>query len=200
LNILGIDLSLTGTGLAFLSKSEESPVLLGLPIGSRQKLQTFEFPARHYTGWLINSSNSRHLERWNQILGAVLDCASHANQIVIEGYSFGSNQAYARSIAELGGIVRFHLAKRGFTPLEIPPSTLKKFLTGKGNADKNIVLKEVYRRYHVDLDDDNMADAFGLAKLGEAMISTEGLPAFQVEIINALKSPKVKEPKRRKTA
>ena len=51
----------------------------------------------------------------------------------------------------------------------VTPSQLKKFVTGKGNADKNVVMKEVYKRFHIDTDDDNTADAVVLGHIGLAL-------------------------------
>ena len=46
----------------------------------------------------------------------------------------------------------------------IPPNTLKKFITGKGNAKKELMLLKVYKRWGVEFNDNNMADAYSLAK------------------------------------
>lgn len=202
MNILGIDLSLNGTGLAILSDDElfhEPHISKQFPRSEYANVSVE--PMEWYFGYLLSPMPTLNLQRWDVILDAILACAETCHQVVIEGYSFASNMAYARAGAELGGIVRYHLAKRhNQIPLEVPPSTLKKFLTGKGGADKNQVLKEIYKRYHVDLPDDNMADAFGLAKFGQAMVSTEGLPQYQVEIIESFKKPKEKPAKRGRVA
>lgn len=50
------------------------------------------------------------------------------------------------------------------------PSQLKKFVTGKGNVDKNVVMKAVYKRFQIDTDDDNTADAVVLGHIGLALI------------------------------
>lgn len=195
MNILGIDLSLTGTGLAVLTTDGLFPAnsCAGKPAKAGDLGHCF-----YYT-WLLNRLPEDQAQRWQAILFPIMNLARQVDQIVIENYAFNATFRLA-PIAELGGIVRFHLARQGFKPLMIAPKTLKKFVTGNGNAKKDLVIAGVKYRYHVDLDNDNLADAFGLAKIGEAMISTEGLPQFQVEIINALKAPKVKESKRRKTA
>ena len=49
------------------------------------------------------------------------------------------------------------------------PSQLKKFATGKGNVDKNVVIKEVYKRFGIDTDDDNTADAVVLGHIGMSL-------------------------------
>lgn len=199
MNVLGIDLSLTGTGLAILTDNGLTFHEPELPkIYPRAERCMTEWGNSHwYFGYLVKSVAADTPTRWKAILQAVLQCAQSCDQIVIENYAFGAPFRLA-PLAELGGIVRFHLNNLGFTPLMIAPSTLKKFVTGKGNADKNVMLKEIYRRYHVDVDDDNMADAFALARLGQALKGSEDLSAFQAEIIEGLRNPKPKTKKREK--
>ena len=55
--------------------------------------------------------------------------------IAIEGYSYGS-KGKVFHIAENTGVLKYKIFQNGI-PLEvIPPTTIKKFATGKGNADK----------------------------------------------------------------
>ena len=49
------------------------------------------------------------------------------------------------------------------------PSQLKKFVTGKGNSEKSMVIKEVYKRFGIDTNDDNTADAVVLGHIGLAL-------------------------------
>ena len=50
---------------------------------------------------------------------------------------------------------------------------MKKFLTGSGACEKSLILKEVYRRWNVDVSDDNLADAVVIAKIGEALLNDD---------------------------
>lgn len=104
--------------------------------------------------------------------------------VVIEGYSFGSNSSHARSIAEAGGVVRYWLWCNRIPYVEVPPSQLKKFVTGKGNVEKNIVIREVYKRWGVDAKDDNEADAYVLGRIGMCLAGIdEPTTEFQRAII-----------------
>lgn len=51
------------------------------------------------------------------------------------------------------------------TPLQVPPMTLKKYATGKGTAKKQEMLLQIYKRWSVEFNDDNAADAYALARL-----------------------------------
>lgn len=82
----------------------------------------------------------------------------------VEGYSFGS-RGQQHSIAEWGGLLRWTLWSADVPYREVPPATLKKFVTGAGNADKALVLREVFKRWGFNARDDNEADAFGLAMI-----------------------------------
>jgi Holliday junction resolvasome RuvABC endonuclease subunit len=66
--------------------------------------------------------------------------------VAIEGYSFGAKGRAFLSLAELGGIVRHGLWTRVIPYVEVPPSTVKTYATGKGNAGKDDVLAAAVRR------------------------------------------------------
>lgn len=109
-----------------------------------------------------------HIER--NIEHLLLDCPPKL--IVIEGYSYASTHQ-AHQAGELGGILRRLFHVYGVRWVDVPPPTLKKFITGKGNADKNLVLLHVYKRWGLELKNDDEADAFGLAKVGAYLVGAD---------------------------
>jgi crossover junction endodeoxyribonuclease RuvC len=195
--ILGIDLSLTGTGLALLTETPSGldRISAALPPNFLQIRQKTD--GAHYLGVLVSTTPDDTFVRWELIRRTVGICAEECDRVLIEGYAFSAHMAYSRAIAELGGIVRYHLAELGQKPIEVAPASLKKFLTGKGNADKNIVLLDVFKRYGLELRNDNLADAFGLAKIGQFWDGSDDLPAFQLEALQAIRAPKAKKAKGR---
>lgn len=84
--------------------------------------------------------------------------------VAMEGYA--SNAKFGREkLGELGGIVKLsHYAVFGRDPIVIPPTSLKKFVTGKGNAKKADVIAAIESRWGVSFRNDNLADAYGLAR------------------------------------
>src|SRR3990167_1433001 len=86
--------------------------------------------------------------------------------IFIEGYSFGSNMPGKNGTVEFGGLLRWHLVDRAPRVYEVAPTTLKKFVTGKGNAKKEQMLAHVQKRWGEMFEANDAGDAFGLYKLG----------------------------------
>lgn len=200
-NILGLDLSLTGTGIALLTSTPTHTLAAlqnSLPRGSNAVMH-LGTDGRQCIALKVDTSKLEGFSRWRLILETVLAFERVATHIVIENYSFGS-PFRATPLAELGGIIKYALCDVGRTNGTITfaaPTQVKKFL-GVGKGEKNTVLLHVFKRYGIELTDDNTADALVLAKIGEALsYGTDGLPQFQQEVIAALKTPKVR--KARKT-
>lgn len=84
---------------------------------------------------------------------------------LIEGYSMGSRGRGVTGMVELGWTIRDRLLP-GTPVVEVPPSTLKKFATGRGNAGKPEVVSALTKRYGIEFRTDNEADAYALYRLG----------------------------------
>lgn len=147
--VVGIDLSLTGTGVAHATRD-------GI-----------------VTDTLADTD--RGLDRLRRIAKAVREHARTADLVVLEGPAYAS---VSRGFFERGGLhymvlERLHL--EGRTVVEVPPAVVKRYATGKGNAGKGAVVDAAARRYpEVDTGgDDNQADALWLAALGLGYLTTE---------------------------
>ena len=97
--------------------------------------------------------------------------------------------SYAATVlGELAGAVKLtcHSTLYGQAryPLKVPPSTLKKYATGRGNAKKIEVVLSVYKHFGKEFKDDNEADAYVLAKIASGHCSTK----YQQEIQDKLRS------------
>jgi Holliday junction resolvasome RuvABC endonuclease subunit len=79
----------------------------------------------------------------------------------VEGYSYDSGHA-AHQLGELGGVLRLAFWERRIPYVVIPPSTLKQYATGRGNAGKEEVLAAAIRRLGYQGHDHNQADALWL--------------------------------------
>ncbi len=68
------------------------------------------------------------------------------DKIFIEGYSYGSKGQGLFQIAENCGILKYRLQEMNLEYETVVPSVVKKFATGKGNADK----EKMYDQFYVD--------------------------------------------------
>ena len=75
------------------------------------------------------------------------------------------------------------------TPLQVPPMTLKKYATGKGTSKKQEMLLQIYKRWGVEITDDNAADAYALARLAAGVAINE----VERSVVEQIKDPKYRD-------
>lgn len=187
--IIGIDPSLTSTGIVVLRGNK---VELAVTTKNKPALGTIERVRLIYERIVDIQENLSDGEKWQA-----------PDLIVIEGFSYGSKGRSVFDIAYLGWRIREELEwlkeQDNIPWLEVPPSQLKKFATGQGNANKEIILQQVYKRWGVEFSDNNQADAYVLAQIGRAYLGgMDDLAAFQQEVIANLKGEKPKKKPRKK--
>jgi crossover junction endodeoxyribonuclease RuvC len=92
---------------------------------------------------------------------------THLQSIYVEGPSYMSKGAFVLQMGALHYYIRIFFRKKNINYKIIAPGTLKKFVAGKGkgNAKKNLMLLKVFMKWGVEFNDDNLADAYSLARL-----------------------------------
>jgi Holliday junction resolvasome RuvABC endonuclease subunit len=127
--------------------------------------------------------------RW--MLNDFFDSLPEPTIVGMEGYSFGSKGSSVFQIAQWGGVARTVLYDRHLDDKTVimAPSTLKKYVTNNGNAPKNLVLREVYRVWGVEAEDDNVADAYGLARAVMTIHSGDARYAWQRDALRRTGQP-----------
>lgn len=118
----------------------------------------------------IKSDNqSNHMRRIQAITNDIMSgvFSFEPDLVVVEGYSFASRFTSFTAV-EINAILRLRLFENNIPYILVPPTTLKKFITGRGNAKKQDMLLEVYKRWQVEAKTDDEIDAYGLAMLGAA--------------------------------
>ena len=134
--ILALDLSLTRTGYC-----------VGRGLATRD-------------GGVVNTTKARGMERVDFILRRVQELAKGAGVVVLEGYSYGSQGRAVFDIGELGGCVRLLLYRLHVPCAVVPPATLKKYATGRGNCGKDEMVAAAIRRFGFTGCENNEADAY----------------------------------------
>jgi Holliday junction resolvasome RuvABC endonuclease subunit len=169
--VIGLDLSLTGTGICYPDGSTLT-VKTRQDDGDARLLQIAEA-----VGIVLGS--------WDVDLAVIEDLPTHAYAAGITGM--------------VHGVVRSELIQAGVPYALVVPSTLKAYATGKGSGDKTPMALAAFKRAGVEFADDNQCDAWwlraaGLEWLGEPLFE---LPAVQREAlvgVNRKGKPKVKWP------
>ena len=147
---IGIDQSLTGFAFTALQVNE---------------------PSKYHT-WVYKSPyfGVERLVDIRQFLFDHFDYISetHAiDKIAMEGTVLASHSALV--LGELSALVKLtiydYFDDDTRFPVVVPPMTLKKYAAGKGNAKKQEMLLQMYKRWGIEFNDDNAADSYALARL-----------------------------------
>lgn len=171
---LGIDASLEGTGLCLVSVAGfvlRSKTVL--PAGLRDMARLA----------LIKTDTIAFL--------GDIDVAYAA----VEGYAFGAvNQAF--SLGEVGGVLRLLLHEQGIPRVDVPPVNLKKWATGRTEADKDEMVAAAIAD-GARPGDHNQADAYFLARIALALSDNSPVARprerSKLEVIHSLTSPSRKK-------
>ena len=149
----GIDLSFTNTGIVIIDTTGKI-VEQALISTKHKKDNPHDIEERIM---FINTAVYEFLKKYSETLKFTL----------IEGLSFGSAGESTFQLAALNYFIRITLFQNKILFGSIPPTKLKKFVTGTGQCKKNLILKEVYKKWGMDFNDDNLCDAFSLAKMAQ---------------------------------
>jgi crossover junction endodeoxyribonuclease RuvC len=146
MNVAGIDPSLTSTGLIAFNEQGEMIAQKNIKPKKRKGMERLKYIKEEILSFL----------KENKI-----------EKVAIESYAFGVRKSRTKfQLGELGGVVRLLLFENDIEYLDVAPPTLKKFVTGSGDADKEIVIFSVLSRWNQDFGtNSDLADAFGLAKM-----------------------------------
>lgn len=120
-----------------------------------------------------HKEHNNPIERFENLSNFVLDIVKQYEdpKIFIEGYSFGSKGQAVFQIAENGGILKYRLKEYDYKILV--PSVIKKFATGKGNADK----QKMYEQFTKDTET-NLLKVFDIPTLNNPV--TDVIDAFYI--------------------
>jgi hypothetical protein len=182
---IGMDLSLCNSGICVIDSNGK--ILQNFGIKTKATKEDLRSRYERYHFILDQLKHEMSFTKWKNI-----KC------IAIENYSYGS-QGKIVQLVESGTIIRdylfFNLSKY-ISFIEVAPISLKKFILGtvknKGKEAKNIMCREVYKKYKVDIDDDNQIDSFLLANVAKCFYEIQNhiegsfYYNYQLEVVNNL--------------
>lgn len=160
--VIGVDPSIRSTGVCWnrlasaAIKYDKNKVLWG----GEQRIQLI-------TAEIINIC--RVYESDLVVIEDILNTGKNAGNAIINGM--------------LQGAIRYKMMSEGFDYLVVNPTTLKKFATGKGNADKTAMALAAYQRDGIEFNTSDECDAWWLRQFGMAwhMFPEIELPKAQME-------------------
>lgn len=170
---LGVDQALGNTGVVVLSADSHRPLYLDtIRTGSTKGAKRLQ---------LIRDSLTRIIQAYGVTFAA------------LEGYSIRSvNRPF--DLGEVGGVVRLCFLDQRVEYVTVAPTSLKKYVSGSGRADKKIMRRATLEKWGIDIDQNDACDAYGLAHIARAI--RESLPTTdraELEVVRGLKAgPKSK--------
>lgn len=174
---VGLDLSITGTGIAIINNGKKiySTVIKSKPAGDRP---IDELKRVRNIVDTIEESVRRHLPGSPDI-------------VVIENLAFMAQGNTLTKLSGLNYLVRDMCYKNGWPFALIAPLTLKKFVTGIGKGDKDAMIAGIRERWGEVFLDDNEADAYALAQSGQSLLSKETNPSVSTKHVIQLISSQI---------
>lgn len=149
---IGVDLSITSPGIScldsdgeilwmnfFASKPKWEGKLDNLITGIPYPEYTCDSERHHKIGSIIVDLIEKEQLNGNQV------------KVCLEGYSYGSTASRLFQIAENGGHFKFLCWQKNIDVLIVAPSAIKKFGTGRGNANKELVYQSFVAKYGIKL-------------------------------------------------
>lgn len=127
------------------------------------------------------------------IQGEVAKACWPADVVFIEGFSRGSIQK-REELGHLGYEIRKTLSNLGVPYVDIAPTVLKKFATGKGNASKEEVFSAAVQLLGLSPSaKDDEADALWLRELGRHMygVSSRMPPSTHTDHLRKIEIPEI---------
>lgn len=95
--------------------------------------------------------------------------------VIMEDLAQSRNMSFAKENAGMAYMIRSELYSDGLKYVMVQASSLKKFVVGTAGSKKNkvtkdLVIRDVYKRWGHDIDSNDVADAIVLAYIGMAMV------------------------------
>jgi Holliday junction resolvasome RuvABC endonuclease subunit len=152
ITIVGVDLSLVNTGLAIYRDGEI--VMRNIKVTDKVKREN-KIETNYDTYHHIISCIDEIIREESKMIFVIEDTFVNAR-----------NGATSKKLIQLGAYLRFYLTQRGTPFMDLPPTSLKLFVTGDGKATKEMMMKKIQEITKLGKMDDNVADAIGLCFFG----------------------------------
>ena len=167
---VGLDIS-TCTGMALVGEDEDRGKTIAVP-DERGFLRV----------QLIANDVAQTLQVWQPAFAA------------IEGYAYCKNISAFVTLVTIGTMIRSTLHQLHIPWVEVPPTVLKKWTTGKGNATKDDMAYHVMNRWDFKSPSHDIVDAFALAQMAQLgwneVLTITGVTVGWTNLVTVLDPPR----------
>jgi len=105
-----------------------------------------------FYGEIGPKSNGNNVERFEFLAQYILQHIPEGASVALEGYAYGA-KGTVFEIGENAGLLKYLLWKRNIVPCIVPPTTIKKWGYGKGNAKKEQMIEAFQQKTNFDIEE-----------------------------------------------
>lgn len=131
-----------------------------------------------------------------EIVEEIMENLENGDVITIEGFSFGSKGKGVDFQFGLGHAIRLELYRSDIKWIEVTPTQVKKFATGKGTTKKENMILPIMRHWKFEHESNNVRDAFVLAQIARSARSGVYVTEYQKDVVEAILAPVAKKKKK----
>jgi Holliday junction resolvasome RuvABC endonuclease subunit len=178
LKAVGLDLSLTGTGVSVIDKTDANFDIAswqGLPGHHDKRGDRSDILVRYECIKTSPGDFVHFYKRIKYILDEILkfvDLNQKPDLCVIESVFVGGfNKNVGLELSKLGAVVRFQLSELEIPFVDVVAAQPKKFCTGNAQkGEKAMMMLSVYKNWGMSVENNNSCDAFVMSNVALAIL------------------------------
>lgn len=169
---------------------------IGIDPSGETGLTILDRNGNYLDGFEIAPDTSDKTVKICEIVETIFDNLELGDVIAIEGFSFGSKGKGIDFQFGLGHAIRLELYRQNMKWIEVSPTQVKKFATGKGTTKKENMILPINRLWGFEHESNNVRDAFVLAQVARSVQTGSTMTEYQQDVIEAILAPKKSKRKR----
>jgi Holliday junction resolvasome RuvABC endonuclease subunit len=146
--VVGLDWSINSPGLCISRGEKDDFSSYSIHFNTPKKTLAKQFGSNIFG--TLQSSYDNDMERFDNLSVWASSLIPDQSLVAIEGYAMMANGRVFH-IGENTGIIKHQLFKRGISTIPVPPTELKKAVTGNGNATKEMMIDKFIKTTGVDI-------------------------------------------------